>query len=143
MFTSIQYQLSFYFIIIDVHLLFVALLVSKLATKVADILNSAHEEHGNQTTDDDEPLLSHVISSNGMAQYNKTLLIVCHQSRKFNKCACTCTCLIFRHVTDFLYLRIAFELSCGRVVTRVYVTTTGDKVYGFLPREHDKGKYVI
>jgi hypothetical protein len=33
-----------------------------------------------------------------------------------------------------------FELSCGRVVTRVYVTTTGDKVYGFLPRESEQGK---
>ena len=34
----------------------------------------------------------------------------------------------------------AFELSCGRVVTRVYVTTTGDKVYGFLPRESEQGR---
>ena len=37
-------------------------------------------------------------------------------------------------------LHTAFELSNGRVVTRVYVTTTGDKVYGFLPREQDKGR---
>ena len=34
----------------------------------------------------------------------------------------------------------AFELSSGRIVTRVYVTTTGDKVYGFLPRESENGK---
>lgn len=38
-------------------------------------------------------------------------------------------------------LNAAFELSDGRVVTRVYVTTTGDKVYGF-PREQDKGVYI-
>lgn len=45
---------------------FIALLVSKLASKVADILNSAHEESGSQSTDDDGPLLLQVVSSNGM-----------------------------------------------------------------------------
>ena len=46
-------------------LLPVALLVSKLASKVADILNSAHEdnkESGSQGADDDGPLLLQVIS---------------------------------------------------------------------------------
>ena len=58
-------------------LLPVALLVSKLASKVADILNSAHEdnkESGSQGADDDGPLLLQVISSNGMCQHNTTVL---------------------------------------------------------------------
>lgn len=45
-----------------------ALLVSKLASKVADILNSAHEESASQSTDDDVPRLMQVVSSNGMFQ---------------------------------------------------------------------------
>lgn len=48
-----------------------ALLVSKLASKVADILNSAHEESGSQSTDDDGPSMMQVVSSNGMFQCDK------------------------------------------------------------------------
>ena len=56
-----------------IYVLFVvtALLVSKLASKVADILNSAHEESASQSTDDDGPRLMQVVSSNGMFQCDK------------------------------------------------------------------------
>ena len=48
-----------------------ALLVSKLASKVSDILNSAREdskESGGQSADDDIPLQSQIVSNNGMSQ---------------------------------------------------------------------------
>ena len=44
--------------------------MSKLASKVVDILNSAHEESGSQNTDDDAPLHLHMVSSNGRCQYS-------------------------------------------------------------------------
>jgi hypothetical protein len=50
-------------------------LVSKLATKVSDLLNSAHEdskESGGQSADDDAPLQLQIISSNGMSQCTLT-----------------------------------------------------------------------
>ena len=39
-------------------------LVSNLASKVLDILNSAREESGDHSADDDGPVLLQVISSN-------------------------------------------------------------------------------
>ena len=48
-----------------------ALLVSKLASKVSDLLNSAHEdskETGGQSGDDDAPLQLQILSNNGMSQ---------------------------------------------------------------------------
>ena len=39
-------------------------LVSNLASKVLDILNSAREESGDHNADDDGPVLLQVISSN-------------------------------------------------------------------------------
>ena len=57
----------------EIHFIYLLeLLVSKLASKVSDLLNSAHEdnkESGGQSTDDDGPLLLQVISSNGMSQH--------------------------------------------------------------------------
>lgn len=47
-----------------------ALLVSKLASTVSDLLNSAHEDNndgGGQSSDDDGPLLLQTISTNGMS----------------------------------------------------------------------------
>ena len=46
--------------------------------------------------------------------------------------------IVYTHDRIYMYHYAAFELSSGRVVTRVYVTSTGDKVYG-IPREQDKG----